>query len=654
VNVAIHLKNKKGKEKIVKKSFKYDASVSEYTIRLRKPNWWWLLLLLLPLLLIRCEKEVYVKVQEDGTNSAVSGATVHFNYNKAFVYDQGRFFTNDADPRMDTTNANGVVKFSSLEYSVYSWIFKYNSSANTFASSNCFASDTLFRRYHSIWDQDTLELKVYPIMAPLDFRVVDAEDGEPLPDASVSIEASYLNRVYQDLATTDPNGRVVFNNLPKCGLVNIAVGTAEGYSPDQITEKDIPSLSTSLDSNRTLRLQPIKKKLIFFVEDCKTGRRISGAEVTVELDFDGKKLTQKKRTNVDGVGKGFYDDAHVIADVTLIGKAPPYYRDNKLPTYKVGDFITLPDSLRTICLEPIANTVKFKNVDSLTNQPLAGVNNEIVIENGGQTKRANAMSDRNGEFVVEINPGDRVSIVSKYPPDYEDNTTKIRNKDGIKLKEGPTSGRTIPLKPKMADLVFRTVEEENPSIVVPNADITTQLSVRGKSISLPTPRQSDSNGEFVIRAPLVATISIQASKADYVSNNTKVRNASFRALANSPQSARDIPLKKDPPPPPPPLPPPCKTHANSGGDGITMNEYNMQNPKLQFNITYEMHSIPDQLIVYCGRKNNLGKVLTRTPGKVSNSGTLHVDLSKCSSTWITVKVIGGPNTDWNYNINCPN
>lgn len=649
VKLGIRLKTKRGKEKVVKKTFKYDAGVSEYTIQLRKFNWWWLLLLLLPLLLIRCEKDVFVKVQEGGTNAPVSEALVHFGYNKAFVYDQGRFFTNDADPQLDTTDVNGLVKFSNLEYSVYSWIFKFNAPAITYASSHCFASDTLSKRYHFIWDRDTLNLKVLPVMAPMDFQVVDTEDGEPIPDAKVEIEASYLDRVYQDSAITDPNGRVVFSNIPKCGLVDIAQGSAEGYYPDEIKEQDISELLMSLDPNRTLRLKPIKKKLVFFVEDCKTKRRIPGAEVTIELDFDGKKSTQKKRTNVNGKGKGEYNDAHTIADVTLIGAAPPYYKGAKLPTYKVGEFINLPDSLRTICLEPIANIEKFKNVDSLTNQPLKGVTNEIVIENNGQTKRTTAISDRNGEFVVEVNPGDKVSIVSKYPPDYEENASKIKNKDGIKLKEGPASGRTIPLKPKMSELVFRTVDADNPSIVVPNATLRTQISIRGKPIALPTPQVSDSNGEFVVKAPLVANISIEASKSGYGSNSTKIHNASFKALANSTQPARDIPLRKNPP-----TPEPCETHANAGGMGIDVKSYDMKDPDLVFSVSYDMKTKQDHMIIYCG-KGTSGKVLANTPGPVSYTGSFQIDMSDCATTWITIKMIGRTDgTEWDYDIICPN
>jgi|GEM_PF-1864330 len=547
VKLGIRLKTKRGKEKVVKKTFKYDAGVSEYTIQLRKFNWWWLLLLLLPLLLIRCEKDVFVKVQESGTNAPVSEALVHFGYNKSFIYDEGRFFTNDADPRNGMTDADGLVKFGQLEYSVYSWIFKFNTPAITYATSTCFASDTLSSRYHFIWDQDTLNLKVYPIMAPMDFRVVDDEDGEPLPDAKVTIEAAYLDKVYQDAAVTDANGRVVFNNIPRCGVVNTVKGEVEGYHSGELKEQAIPDLSAALDPNRTLRLKPIKKNLVFYVEDCKTGRRIPGAEVTIELDFDGKKSTQIKRTNVNGVGKGQYDDAYIIADVTLVGKAPPYYRDNQLPAYKVEDFIKLPDSMRTICLEPVPNNVTFKNIDSLTNRALAGVVNEVVIENAGNSSKSTLTSDKNGEFVIAINPGDIVSIVSRYPPDYYTNAHKIRGQDGIKLKESPNVNRTIPLSPKMVDLVFRTVEADAPSVMVPNANVDIRISIGGISISLlPVPNSSNDDGKFVLRAPLTSVISVEASKKGYLTNNRKISNASAKSLANSPQGVRDIPLEKLP------------------------------------------------------------------------------------------------------------
>ncbi|MFM9947407.1 MAG: hypothetical protein ACKV1O_05670 [Saprospiraceae bacterium] len=649
VKVAVNTKTKRGKNKIHKKAFTYTGGQTEYTIKLRKINWWWLLLLLLPLLLIKCEKEVYVQVIGAEPNQVVANTDVHFSYHKYFLFDEGQFFVKEFVQRLEKTDTFGIAKFSGLKYSVYSMIFKFYTPALVFTDNGCFGADTLSPLFHRIWNGDTLKLVVTPILIPLDFRVIDEEDKEPLPDAMVSIRSTYLGKEYIDSSRTDANGRVVFDQVPRCGNVTIARGSAEGYASDEITNVNAVDLIGDIDQKRLLKLKPIKEKLVFFVEDCKTSRRIPGALVTIEIDFGGRKSTQKKRTNVNGVGKGEYDDAHIIADVTLVGESPPYYKKATLPTYKVGDFIKLPDSLRTICLEPIPNTVLFKNIDSLSRQPIAGVRNIVTIENGGVVTTDTVMGNGKGEFVFVINPGDQVSVVSKYPPDYEDNTTKIKKADGIKLKDGPASERIVPLKPKMTELTFRTVESSNPSVTIPNADIKVQLMAGTIPLSLPTPSKSDGNGSFVVKAPVNSTISIEASKAGYGVNTTKVRNEQVKALQQAPQIQRDIPLEQVPP-----TPPPCNDVMASGEDGITINEHDMQNPNMQFTIRYNMNNVPDQMLVYCGGENDQTIVLNRTPGKVSGSGALEIDLRNCNSSLITVKIIGGAQTDWDYTIICPN
>ena len=542
VKVQVHTKNKKGKEKIRKKSFTFKEEQNEYTIKLRKFNWWWLLLLLLLLLLIKCEKQVYVQVLNSENQNPVSNTEVQFSYHKYFLYDEGRFFTNDLDKRLEETDTFGIAQFANIEYSIYSLVFKLRSSALIYSNSSCIGSDTLTPWLHFIKNKDTLNLFVEPTLSPIDFKVVDKKDGEALPDALVKVRAEYLGKIYEDSATTDEAGRVVFDRIPGCGVISLARGSAEGYYPDEIKDQKVADLAGDVNEKRLLELEPIEKKLVFFVEDCKTRRRIPGAEVNIEISYgDGRKSTQKKRTNVNGVGKGEYDEVHIIADVTLIGSAPPYYKEAKLPTYKVGDFIKLPDASRTICLEPIPNLVEFKNIDSLTRKPIEGVKNTVTIKNGSDLRSQEVISNKKGKFAFPINPGDKVSIVSEYPPDYNKNATKIKNANGVKLIEGPASGRTIPLSPKMIDLVFRTVEEKNPSTIIPNANINVKVSIDGRSISIPTPKKSDSNGQFKVKVPITSEVSIVASKSGYGDNNSKVRNDAAKALASAPQSRRDIP-----------------------------------------------------------------------------------------------------------------
>lgn len=649
VRATIHLPRKGKKDKVIRKRFTYRKEQQEYVLKLRRMRWWWLLLLLPLLLLIKCEKDVYVQTLSAHSGQPVANEIVSFEYREAYLFHKGRFFTNDLRQLSDTTDATGTAIFASLGYSVYSHIFHFGSKARIYAGGQCLASDTLKPRYHGLSHKDTVKLPVSTRLTSLDFRVVDKLDDEPIPDAWVVIESRYGPDTFIDSAKTGADGRVVFERAPVCGEVVKVKGSAEGFRPDSMVGKKVAELTGDLDSLRKLRLDPLRDQIKFFVEDCVTRRRIPGAEVEIEFDISGKKTKQKKRTNVNGVGKGILDDAYLIADVTLEGKAPPYYKPGKLPTYKVRDFINLPDSARTICLEPIPNAVDFMDVDSLTQRGIAGVTNTITIKNGGTTRTETAISNKDGVFVVVINPGDEISIHASYPPDYLDNDRTIRNADGLKLKDGPASGRKIPLSPRMVELPFRTLDADNGN-PVPLADLVVSFTVNGTAVSIPSPSQSDGNGSFRLLAPVTANVSIRASKAGYGYNDTKIANASVKSLETAPQSERDIPLKMDPPPPPPPDDP-CSNSFASGGAGVTVNVHEMKGVS-SFILSYDMRNLPDKLEVFCGGPN--GRLLATTWVSVSLTGTLNISMRDCKGGTVTVVVTGDEaNTEWSYEIICP-
>jgi hypothetical protein len=341
----------------MKKKIHYVAGQSSYEIELRPGfNKWWLLLLLLPLLLlIRLEKTVYVKAVYDN-QVAVPGVSVAFQYKRYIPFSDGALLSDSLIVLKGITDSSGVVKLEGLRYSVFSYIFKWGTDAMVYGESDCYASDTLLTRFHGLSDGGELVLPMNPSRVTLDFRVVDKEDGEPLPDSRVLLRSSLLGKVYIDSARSDTAGMVRFSGVPKCGKVELAHGSQEGYYSDSIVDREVPVLlAGGLDSNRTLRLKPIRVPITFFITDCQTGKGLSGATGEISFTYPNGKPGKKKRvlTNIHGVGKGTYDSAWLLSTIEIIGSRPGY-KDGRLDgVHPVRDFIQYPKEKRTFCLEPL-------------------------------------------------------------------------------------------------------------------------------------------------------------------------------------------------------------------------------------------------------------------------------------------------------------
>lgn len=435
----------------MKKSFTFRKDQLNYELKLRRRPWWLLLLLLPLLLLIPFEKDVYVQTLDANTKSRIPGAEVHFDYTHSALFTWFRFFTNDPVNDKQITGKDGTAHFVKLKYTLYSWLFKHNSPALVWAANDCYASDTLKLPFHDIKSGDTLRLPMSPAMAALDFKTVDRADMSPLPQSKVTIIVELSGLRYVDTATTDAAGRVVFNRVPRCGRMVSVLGEHDGYYPDSIVNKQLSDLQGNLDAKRELKLKPIRKPVVFYVEDCKTHQPIAGAKVTVDFDFNGQKSSYTAITNTDGKGKGIYQDAYIIARVHLSG-IDDYYQQGELPgQHVVRDFIDsgkYPRSKRTFCLEPKSSPLEFTDVDSVTNQPLAGAKNKVtVVNNAGAVHSVFKQSNSNGKFTVAVNPGDKISIVANFRPDYEENHTSVLDADGIKLLTGAPGRRIIPLAP---------------------------------------------------------------------------------------------------------------------------------------------------------------------------------------------------------------
>jgi hypothetical protein len=641
-------------------SFNFDNTVLEYTIQTKKRRffWWWLLLLLPLLLLIRFEKNVYLKAINIQNNAPVSNAEVSFSYHRCFVYDKSKFLTDSLVKLSNKTNNQGITGFVKLKYSLYSYLFKHNSKAIITAKSSCYLSDTLQENFHSLSNNDTLIVKLKPTTLSCDFKVVDKDDNEALPNAKVIIESEFSDQKFIDSAITDASGKVMFISLVKCGIVAKVKASADGYYDDSIINKStLDLLSVDINPNRLLKLKPIRKPIVFYVKDCITKVGLADVKATINFTYPGrnKKETVTVITNENGVGKGIYDSAALLALLHISG-SKDFYKDGELAgTHKVREFIDstiYPRSKKTFCLEPEPNPICFVNIDSLNGNPISGVTNEISITNAAKNvKKVTKLSGSNGEFCISINSGDLVSISSSFSPYYLPNNYTINNakfEDLVNRNDKPIK---IPLSPVLVDLTFKTIDAKDKSLV-PQANLIFSTSPNDALIQ-PIPTNSGS-GEFTLKTRLDAKISITASKQDYKTNNYTIVDKPVEYLLKSTEEEREIPMVKDDPPPTP-----CNTTIEGGGSccGKKYFTYSMGSIK-KFYIDFDHIAIGDEFWVYCGNQGSLGSELIHSDKRMYKSGMkneeLLVDLSNCNTTEVTVVVnVETANSSYKFKFKCP-
>jgi hypothetical protein len=166
----------------------------------------------------------------------------------------------------------------------------------------------------------------------------------------------------------------------------------------------------------------------------------------------------------------------------------------------------------------------------LSNQPIAGVKNVIVVDGiDGTTKTYERTSNRNGYFDVIALPGDKITIVSTLDPYYHPKTTVIDKFEKAEI---------VYMRPVLVSLDFRTMEMVDGQILGLLPNCTLVITVDGKRVN-PT---NSGNGNFIVaNVRLNSTISIAASK-QYYNSSTKIRNRKVEDLYKAQQDARDIPL----------------------------------------------------------------------------------------------------------------
>jgi len=378
---------------------------------------------------------------------------------------------------------------------------------------------------------------------------------------------------------------------------------------------------------------------------------VSGNGTSKDGDKNWKAIT-------DPAGVAILEKFPYCGEYEVIGSCYGYENDTLTgdARFLYGDL----DSNRTLHLTPIKKMIKFIVKDLETKQPIPNATAYLVIDGDTiqtVTTNVNGYASIVGEGTFEdVHIIELVTIIAS-KAFYNDTSVTTVVDDFIQLEEDE---RVLYIRPTLQDVEFRDTDGSTGLSGVKNI-----ITVNG--IQRATEEYSNTNGKFMVAGVLSSDkVSITASKTGYNTNSTTIKNKLFSDLVTS-ASKRDIPLtivkdEEDPPQPPrddeeeavvddeeiPDVPVvPCDAPQESGGEGVTIKVHSVGGAT-KFVIKWDMYSIPDQLIVYCGTGSSK-KQLFNTKKAVSGSGQATL---KCSSNYITVKVIGSDDTQWQYQMEC--
>jgi len=418
--------------------FIYSENNKEYVIRLKEKKYWWLLLfllLLLPLiLLIKFKKDVVFKTVDNISQSSLPEADVNFYYiERNFIdFKTFSFFTKDSVNLNGKTDENGLVVFENISYSLYSKLFFKSEKTEVVATGGCFMSDTLRPRFQTLKHLKEELLPLAPRAYSLDFQVLDNDDNQPIPDADLNSIVFMSSNQISGNGKTNSNGTGDLIDLIYCSDSITVIAQKYGYKSDTIISK-VDYLTADL-KYRTFYLEPLKDMVNFTVLDLNSKEPVASATAKLIIQNDTLEIT----TNTNGIGKGVFEDIHIIEqmqiEVTHIS-----YHDTVTDVFIVENFTKLADDEKNIYIRPKSSSLKFRNLDGDGNV-LSGVANEIYVNS---EKQDNQMSNSYGTFTVaDLLPDDIVTVYSS-KTGYTDNKTKVANKKTVDLST--QTSRDIPL-----------------------------------------------------------------------------------------------------------------------------------------------------------------------------------------------------------------
>ncbi len=399
-----------------KEDFTYSENKNEYVIQLKKKNYWWLLLfllLLLPLiLLIRLKKDVVFKTVDIVSESALSNADVQF------MYIDRRLSSQETHKLKGKTGDDGIVVFEDVKYTLFAKLFYADDKSQVIATGGCFMGDSIVPLFHSLKHKKEEILKLPARSETYDFQVVDESDRQPLPDADISMSLTVSGKNIDANSKTDPHGMSEFGNIMFCSDNIMLIASKYGYENDTINST-VKNISIDL-KRRTLYLTPKTDMVKFIVKDLYSKQTVPNATAYLIVKND----TVKTTTNTNGIGKGAFDDVRIIQNMQIKVRHTAYH-DTLTKSYKVSEFVEFDEKERIIYIRPKTKSYTFKNIDAETNSALAGVKNEIFVNNKSQGTQ---YSNNEGIFIIpELIASDKVKIIAT-KTGYNKNNSSINNK----------------------------------------------------------------------------------------------------------------------------------------------------------------------------------------------------------------------------------
>ena len=610
--------------------FTVEAGKSEYTFQLKKPNYWWIwLLALIAFLLlccVRCNHDITINPVDALSGERVECDSITINYTSCYLFKDGKLFVSEHHFETKAPNSEGQVEFEDLPCSVYSYIFYAFSDAYVEVESCCYELPETPEPFifHFTWSKN---LKMIPKTEDIPLYVVDRETQDPLSDATVIYSFNKSGQTISDSISTDAAGKCIISEVPICGDITITRATCYAYIDTTDVSVSVGEALSDPDKSK-IPLTPKKESFVYFVKNKFTKEPIPGASVEVKLKNKNNVIRHKApMTNVDGRGRGAYDDAFIGATLELRASKVNYKDSIYTPICTVQEFISKPDSLRVIYLEPLPSMQNFVNADSISRQPIVGAMNHIVVNSiDGKEYKYDEPSNRNGVFSFMVKEGDKITINSECEPGYEPKKTLIEKFE---------KADTIFLKPRIVELTFRTLCAETMQLL-PDC----MLMIVDEDGTQYLPHRSG-NGEFIVEGlNLDAVLSIIAEKEGYEPNSTSVERVKVSYLMKADQSERDIPLEVEMLP--------CDGGASvSPDDTYHQRTYNLGMQSGHTTVDIDFDSAPDYITIYDG-PDTTGKVLL--PKKeYTNKNRFPIYFSKGC---ITVVVEGTTRRD--YRVNCPN
>ena len=622
---------KKFKDIKYSEDFQIESGKSDYEFRMKKPSYWWLwalgIIAFMLLCCVRCEHSIDVKTVDIDSGKNIVCDSVTINYTSHYLYKNGRFFVNETHTITRSSDADGIVHFSDMPCSVFSYVFYAFSSAEYSVESECsvLPESPATGLFHYKWSQT---LKLAPKTTDVVLTVIDRETEEPLADALLRYSYNRGGKMVSDSIKSDAAGRCNMTDIPTCGSINFSRVSCYAY-------KDTSNVSISViealsdDEIATIPLTPLKESFTFFVHNKYTHQPIPDAKVEIVLKDKNSVVRHGPiSTNVDGTGRGAYNDAFIGATLELKASKNNYKDSIYTPICTVKEFIDKPDSLRVIYLEPLPNNQTFVNADSISHEPIAGVMNHIVVKSmDGNEYKYDEPSNRQGVFTFKAMEGDHIVIDSKLDPQYEPKHTDISKFE---------KGDTIFMKSNVVNLTFRTIVE-NTGFILPDCQLKIQTSK--SNVTAPT---NSSNGVFTVYGLFPnEKISIISSKQGYETNDYTINEFLVSDLIYAPEDWRDIPMDIEMLP--------CNGGAIVSPDKEPVHQrtYNLGMQSGHTTVDIDFDSAPDYITIYDG-SNTSGPVLL-PKGKYTNKRTFSINFSKGC---ITVVVEGS--TIRKYQVNCPN